>query len=69
MMGSCLAAFVWLIVGPIPIPKFFENIVIERTIEIANIEDVEISDSKISLDIARFRPEIHFKEAEIQVIQ
>ncbi len=69
MMGSCLAAFVWLIVGPIPIPKFFENIVIERTIEIANIEDVEISDSKISLDIARFRPEIHFKEAEIQLIQ
>ena len=69
MLGSCFVAFVWLIAGSIPIPKFVENIVTERAIEIANIESMEISDSKISLDIGRFRPEIHFTETEIQLMQ
>ncbi len=69
MLGSCFVAFVWLIIGSIPIPKFVESIVTERAIEIVSIESMEISDSKISLDIGRFRPEIHFTEAEIQLMQ
>ena len=69
VLGSCFVAFIWLIFGSIPIPKFVENIVIERAIEITNIEGMKISDSKISLGIGRFRPEIHFTETEIQLIE
>lgn len=69
MLGLFFVVFVWLIVGSISIPKFVENIVTERAIAIANIESMEISDSTISLDIGRFRPEIHFTEAEIQLMQ
>ncbi len=67
--GLFLVLFVWLSLGSLPIPKLIEKIIVEKVINLSNVEAMALEKGSLTLDPSKFRPEIQFARTEIQLPQ